>query len=167
MKTSTVIHIGTVNMHVPSPSTLLHSDHLARRVGLAEALMSIEEPIGTVVDQTTGLMWSKGTIAKGKTWAQAKEAAEALSLGGCSDWRLPTRKELLTLVDDTRSKPAIDTDKFECDSDWYWSSTPLASSPSDCAWGVLFSVGGAFYNGQGYSGRVRAVRSVSPSASGQ
>jgi hypothetical protein len=131
----------------------------------AGVAVPIEAPAGTVIDEATGLMWSKATIAKGKTWSEAKEAAAAVCLGGYSDWRLPTRKELLTLVDDTRSNPAIDTDRFDCDPDWYWSSTLLASSPSDCAWGVYFYYGYAAYYPQNGSGRVRAVRSVSPSAS--
>jgi RNA-directed DNA polymerase len=43
----------------------------------------------------------------------------------------------------------------------------IASSPSDYAWNVNFNNGNANYNNQNNSGRVRAVRSVSPSASGE
>lgn len=120
-----------------------------------------------VVDKTTGLMWSRVTNAERKTWSEAKRAAAALTLGGFRDWRLPTRRELLTLVDDTRSNPTIDMAKFECESCWYWSSTPLASSPSGYAWSVFFGSGLADCLLQDSGGRVRAVRSVSPAASGQ
>ena len=164
MNPATVIHIGTVHLHVPSLATLLSSTDLAIGMGFAHPA---EEPTGTVIDRATGLMWSKATIAKGKTWAEAKAAAEAVRLGGYTDWRLPTRAELLTLVDDTRSNPAIDTSRFDCESDWYWTSTPLASSPSGCAWYVSFNLGGAYCNRQDGDGRVRAVRSVSSPASGQ
>jgi hypothetical protein len=167
MNPATVIHIGTVHMHVPSSGVLLRSEELAISMGFATGAMPIEEPTGTVVDPTTGLMWSKATTAKDKTWTEAKAAAEAVRLGGYTDWRLPTRAELLTLVDDTRSNPAIDTGRFDCESDWYWTSTPLASSPSDYAWFVYFYYGHALCNHQNYGGRVRAVRSVSSSASGQ
>ena len=167
MNPATVIHIGTVNLHVPSPGALLSSIEQFASASCAGHATPIEAPSGTVIDQSTGLMWSKATTAKGKTWAEAKAAAEAVRLGGYTDWRLPTRAELLTLVDDTRSNPAIDTTMFDCESDWYWTSTPLASSPSDCAWGVLFNLGNAYYLHQGSGGRVRAVRSVSSPASGQ
>ncbi|EIL99112.1 DUF1566 domain-containing protein [Rhodanobacter thiooxydans] len=167
MNPVTVIHIDTVHMHVPSPGVLLSSVEQFASARCAGHATPIEAPAGTIIDQSTGLMWSKATTAKGKTWAEAKAAAEAVRLGGYTDWRLPTRAELLTLVDDTRSNPAIDTTQFDCESDWYWTSTPLASSPSVCAWGVDFSSGGADYDRQPDDGRVRAVRSVSSPASGQ
>jgi hypothetical protein len=168
MNPSTIIHIGTVHMHVPAPGVLLHSDDLAASMGFAAGYVSPAiAPTGTVIDHSTGLMWSKATIAKGKTWAEAKAAAEAVRLGGYTDWRLPTRAELITLVDDTRSNPAIDTTQFDCESDWYWTSTPLASSPSVCAWFVYFYDGSAYYLRQHDLGRVRAVRSMSSPASGQ
>jgi hypothetical protein len=167
MNPVTVIHIGTVHMHVPSPGVLLRSEELAISMGFATGAMPIEEPTDTVIDRPTGRMWSKATTAKGKTWAEAKAAAEAVRLGGYTDWRLPTRAELLTLVDDTRSNPAIDTSRFDCESDWYWTSTPLASSPSVLAWVVYFNDGTAHYLRQVNGGRVRAVRTVSSSASGQ
>ncbi len=168
MKPSIAVHISNMHVHLPSPAATLHS--IVERTASADCAghaTPIEEPRGTVIDRSTGLMWSKATTAKGKTLAEAKEAAAAVRLGGYTDWRLPTRAELLTLVDDTRSNPAIDTTKFDCESDWYWTSTPLASSPSGYAWGVLFSDGGAYYSHQVSGGRVRAVRSVSPASPGQ
>ncbi len=165
MNPATVIHIGVIHLHVPSPGVLLNTEHLAEAASIAHPAAAA--PDGVVVDHATGLMWSKATVAKGKTWAEAKAVAEAVRLGGYTDWRLPTRAELLTLVDDTRSNPAIDTSRFDCESDWYWTSTPLASSPSVFAWVVFFYDGYALYFRQVNGGRVRAVRSVSSPASGQ
>jgi hypothetical protein len=159
----TVINIARIDIHVPSPGVLLESGLLAT----AQLGAPADSPPGTVVDPATGLMWTRETIATDKTWSEAKAAAAAVTLGGFTDWRLPTRKELLTLVDDTRYNPAINTDLFQCDSNRYWSSTVDAESPSDCAWCVLFYHGYCLLNGQGNRGRVRAVRSVSPSASSQ
>jgi hypothetical protein len=166
---NTIIHIGAVNVHTSSPGQLLQADGFltAEYASCREALRTAIAPPDTVLDYATGLMWSKATTAKGKTWAEAKEAAAAVRLGGYTDWRLPTRAELLTLVDDTRSNPAIDTARFDCDPDWYWSSTPLASSPSDYAWVVDFYGGYADCLHQFNLGRVRAVRSVSPASPGQ
>lgn len=64
---------------------------------------------GTVTDTKTGLMWKKcteglsgdacdsGTIKK-YTWQAAKDHAKGVTFAGYSDWRLPTIKELHTLV---------------------------------------------------------------------
>ncbi|HEY6923263.1 MAG TPA: DUF1566 domain-containing protein [Steroidobacteraceae bacterium] len=118
------------------------------------------EVIGDIVrDQRTGLMWSRQNVGGGrKNWADAKKAAEGCALGGYTNWRLPTLRELLSIVDYERHDPAIDTTAFQCDAAWYWSSTPLNLSPGDCAWVVNFSVGDAYWGGQGGGGFVRAVR---------
>jgi hypothetical protein len=112
-----------------------------------------------VIDRTTGLMWSRENVPGGTMkWAAAAEACKALKLGGHSDWRLPTIRELLTLVDYERHDPAIDTDAFKCESNYYWTSTPLHSSPGGCAWVVSFSYGAATWGVQGSGFYVRAVR---------
>lgn len=110
----------------------------------------------TVRDNETGLVWTRRNASEKRlAWTEAKEACEKLELDG-GGWRLPTIKELLSLVDYERSSPAIDP-AFECNSDWYWASTPVASV-SGCAWFVLFGVGGARWVDRYYYGFVRAVR---------
>ena len=111
-----------------------------------------------VLDLTTNLMWPvKETRAMSQPKAVA--AAQKLTTCGFNDWRLPTRAELLTLVDDTRHSPAIDVTFFpDCKSDWYWTGSLYAPSPGDCAWYVNFSNGGAGWGDQGGNGFVRAVR---------
>lgn len=112
-----------------------------------------------VKDLTTGLIWSRHTIGTERhEWSDAKQIAADVRLCGWSDWRLPTRKELLSIVDDTRVSPAINKDFFECKSDWYWTSTEAARS-SGYAWIVLFGYGNSGWNFRGnYGGFVRAVR---------
>jgi hypothetical protein len=112
----------------------------------------------TTRDARTGLVWTRETLAGGRRkWADAKTAAADCRIGGFTDWRLPTIQELLSIVDYRRSEPAIDT-AFQCESTWYWSSTPSASSPSDFAWLVNFNGGYSGCYDQGYEGFVRAVR---------
>ena len=112
-----------------------------------------------VLDNETSLIWSRAVSKEACTWQQADEIAKSTSVAGVLG-RLPTRKELLTLVDDTRYNPAIDTAFFpECPTDdWYWTSTPAAPSPGACAWYVDFSNGGASWYNRSFSGFVRAVR---------
>jgi hypothetical protein len=103
-----------------------------------------------VVDTTTGLIWQTAE-SKAMTWKKALAFPKTLTVCGFTDWRLPTRMELLSLVDLTKYSPAIDTSYFQnCQSDWYWSSDPLASSPGGYAWYVYFSYGVSDCNRQGY-----------------
>lgn len=112
-----------------------------------------------VLDRTTGLTWSRENVPGGTMkWKAAQEACAKLTLGGHSDWRLPTIRELLTLVDYERHDPAIDRDAFKCESSYYWTSTPLHSSPGDFAWYVYFGSGFALWSYLGYDFCVRAVR---------
>jgi hypothetical protein len=122
-----------------------------------------------VLDTRTHLMWSANdSTDKPLPFNQCAAACGNLTLAGFTDWRMPTVEELFLLADRSKSAPAIDTDAFpSCTSDWYWSSTVDASSPSVFAWVVGFSNGGAYLLHQDSFGRVRAVRSVSSPASGQ
>lgn len=51
---------------------------------------------GTVTDNVTGLMWEKAH--KKVEWADAASDAASASTGGYSDWRVPTIKELYSLI---------------------------------------------------------------------
>jgi hypothetical protein len=114
-----------------------------------------------VVDHSTGLMWAREDTGANLTWKDAHKVCADLRLGGFSDWRLPTVRELLTLVDYERHSPAIDKDAFPtCKTSWYWTATPLASSPGDYAWFVDFDFGDALCGRQDGEGLVRAVRNV-------
>lgn len=95
---------------------------------------------GTVDDLATGLTWTKGDSGKGMNWkdalawAQQRNAARYL---GHDDWRVPSVKELQSIVDysrspDTSQTPSIDP-VFSCtritneagqvDYPFYWSAT--------------------------------------------
>jgi len=111
-----------------------------------------------VLDESTGLMWAREAV-KVTSWAEGENAAGKLRTLGFEDWRVPTRRELLTLVDDTRSGPAIDTTFFpDCPSDWFWTSTSYAGSPAGYAWGIGFFYGNAHCPHHDDDGFVRAVR---------
>jgi len=63
----------------------------------------IDNGDGTVTDLATGLMWMQGDSDSGMTWPAALDYAENLVLAGHDDWRVPTAKELQSIVDYTRS----------------------------------------------------------------
>ena len=84
---------------------------------------------GTVTDLNTGLMWQQNDDGTTLTWQAAIDYCAALTFpsGGYSDWRLPDRRELMSIVDFGRIIPSIDTTYFpNCRSSYYWSSSPYA-----------------------------------------
>lgn len=121
---------------------------------------------GTITDTSTGLMWEKTSDRNTYTWSQAKDYCDALNLGGYSDWRLPTRNELQTLVHYGRFNPAISMSFFpalttsyfpETAPSYYWTSTISAGS-AGVAWYVHFRYGYVHYIDKYYYNHVRAVR---------
>ena len=127
---------------------------------------------GMVRDNVTELIWENKTNDssihdKNNTyaWQDAQDVFIATlnsqNFGGHSDWRLPTIKELSTLVDSsiTYPIPAVNTTYFPNTRSFiYWSSTTDAYSPND-AWNIDFSYGDVnSYFGKSIASYVRAVR---------
>jgi hypothetical protein len=77
---------------------------------------------------------------------------------GASDWRMPTSKDMRSLVHHGRSNPAIDSGYFcNTTSDSYWSGAPYAGY-SDYAWYVDFYDGYSSFVYRSHSYAVRLVR---------
>ena len=76
------------------------------------------------------------------------------------DWRLPTQRELLTLVYANGTIPAVDPIflRYTPLADFYWSATTSAYVPQ-FAWGVDFVTGGLKVAGKaGFAAHLRLVR---------
>ena len=105
---------------------------------------------GTITDRATGLTWMQvdsGHLEAGKKrdgrldWREALTWAEQLTFAGHSDWRLPSVKELQSIVDYARSPDTtksaaiapifkvspIENEGGKPDAPCYWSSTTHAS----------------------------------------
>ncbi|SLM28582.1 exported hypothetical protein [Desulfamplus magnetovallimortis] len=116
---------------------------------------------GTVTDKGTGLIWQQTDDGVERTWEEALEYCESLTLDTKSDWRLPNIRELETIVDDSLYGPAINTDYFKnAKSDVYWSGSTLANY-TDYAWNVYFISGNVDYYYKTDDYYVRCVRSGS------
>jgi len=74
---------------------------------------------GTVTDNVTGLMWQQADGGE-MTWEGALTYAEALTLGGHGDWRLPFSHELFSILNHGSINPALDTSVFIASSAQYW-----------------------------------------------
>lgn len=111
---------------------------------------------GTVIDHMTGLEWQHDYFEyllldddMGEKYARSQDT------GGYTDWRMPTIKELISLVDYSRHSPASSFPGMP--NKTFWSSSPNAVNPS-LAWYVDFSDGLADYGGKGDTNYVRCVR---------
>jgi hypothetical protein len=121
-----------------------------------------------VKDNTTGLVWEVKTADNNSTtysWYNIDNATNGGSVGnpndeihnteayvtavntaglcGAADWRMPTIKELLSLVSLQSIGNTIDSDYFPNNSGIFLSETPADRFGDETAWGVSFSAGNA------------------------
>lgn len=95
----------------------------------------------TVRDNDTKLTWQRGGDAMQYTWVAAAAYCAQLPVAG-GGWRLPSLKELLTVVDPARTTaPAIDLNAFpDAKGDIYWSSNSYVVDTT-YAWTIDFRNG--------------------------
>lgn len=106
----------------------------------------------TVQDRLTGLTWQWPVDSF--TWEAAKAHCSQLTGG----WRLPSLKELLTLVDPTRINPAIDVDAFPgTPADEFWTASPYFGYPDEI-WVVRFDEGNSLSISSTNMAHARCVR---------
>jgi len=111
-----------------------------------------------VLDTRTGLMWRRAVEPGEFTYEKALEHAAQVAKKTGLPWRVPTKKELKTLIDKTLGCPAIDTVVFpSTPSTWFWSSSPYAGSAGD-AWVINFDSGDVYDSYRSSAYAVRLVR---------
>jgi hypothetical protein len=113
---------------------------------------------GVVYDTKTKLSWQQ--VVPPGMYAQADAASycAALELAGTT-WRLPTMREILTIVDLTipPPKPAIDPTAFpDTPAGFFWSSTAYSGTPG-LGWSAQFQYGYAYGNTVTDTSYVRCV----------
>ena len=117
---------------------------------------------GVVIDRITGLMWQRRPPTTLLPWTKAQQACADLSLAGHGDWRLPSRIELVSLLDTRRTQPSIDVEAFPgTPSDWFWTSSRAADDPNQ-AWYVYFYFGYPKTDEVTNAFSVRCVRTAQP-----
>ena len=115
---------------------------------------------GTITDNVTGLIWQKEDDNTTRTWSDAGTYCDNLSLGGYTDWRLPSKKELISIVNYGAFNPVINATYFpntDTDTFLYWLSTTYASSSTD-AWNLNFYNGDLINGSKSGSYLARCVR---------
>jgi hypothetical protein len=122
-----------------------------------------------VRDTLNGLEWQRcayglsgESCASGSAntidWKTALSHCEALSYAGHTDWRLPDRAELVSLVNLQRMNPSTDAEAFPSPPiNHFWSSSSYVADPSS-AWLTEFGVGKSSYLSKVEMHAVRCVR---------
>lgn len=145
--------------------------------------MFVDNGDGTVSHTGSGLVWMRCSLgqtwngrgcagtARQYTWQQARQAAADINSGAAdddgdgrvgyaarSDWRLPDKMQLESIIEEGCYAPAINATFFpDTPSHWYWSATP-SSSNRDIAWLINFHNGFDGADDKTYAARVRLVR---------
>lgn len=141
----------------------------------------VDQGNGTIVDTVTGLVWLKKADCIHADWASALAAVNALVSGQCGltdgsaagSWRMPNRRELLSLSDrqennnsaffdatytnpdGTEFRAPIFTNYVE--NQYYWTSTTNAANTNE-AWTVFSCDYGAYDIPKTDAGYTLAVR---------
>jgi hypothetical protein len=105
---------------------------------------------GEIRDEYTGLVWQQGYSEATLSFDDAAAYCDALDLGG-EAWRLPSIRELATLVDEAQVAPSINREAFpntqygSRSDHWYWASHASVNDPS-AAWALNFDDGFTGFN---------------------
>ncbi|QOG12128.1 DUF1566 domain-containing protein [Arcobacter sp. FWKO B] len=116
----------------------------------------------TVIDRKFNLMWQDNYEVASKTFTHREGLAycKSLTLGGYNDWRMPTIKELETIVDKTNEPNHIYRVFRHIKPDGYWASDTLWRSLNFYAWYMNFLSGTPYYYNRVYHKYVRCVRNI-------
>lgn len=127
---------------------------------------------GTINDNTTGLMWMRCSLGQewnGKTcggtaavyqWTDALKVPVGFDFAGYSDWRLPNKNELESIIEGRCFTPAINSKVFPATpTTYYWSSSPYAAV-AEGAWSVDFGYGTVNASVKSGAIHIRLVRDV-------
>lgn len=118
---------------------------------------------GTIRDEVTKLAWAKAE-SPASGYAEALAACEALTLGGKSDWRLPSLVELFSILDVSQNNPAVDATKFPgTTATPQWTTGAVAAGFVDL---VDFSFSQVASGNAGSTAPFRCVRSTVVSPTG-
>jgi hypothetical protein len=79
-----------------------------------------------VTDTNNSIQWidQSSNIGQNLSWVAAINHCESLTTNGYGDWHLPNIKELLSIIDLTKTSAPLVHNSFEnVTAGWFWSST--------------------------------------------
>ena len=107
--------------------------------------LSRDDANDTVADTTNNIMWQDDAAAASNSlyWPEAVTYCDNLSLGGYTDWRLPSINELRSTMDYSQVDFTYDVFQNRYGSGQYWTSTTVYDPAStDEAWSICLWCGG-------------------------
>jgi hypothetical protein len=110
----------------------------------------------TITDQLSGLVWIKSSKNLQYTWQDAISYCNELVFANQTDWRLPGKFELESIIDYGKFLPA-NNQIFDCEESFYWSSTIHTGNP-EYAWSVFCNDGADHWVHKSNKYYVRCVR---------
>lgn len=120
----------------------------------------VSEDEGLVLDSNSGLEWQRDMNPGAMSYAAAVGYCESLEIEGKSDFRVPSRIELLSIVDYGGGVPAIDSAVFPGTrtSVHTWTRTARLAAPTNGRWTVGFEHGDTYGALESMTLFVRCVR---------
>ncbi len=97
----------------------------------------------TITDNNSGLMWQK-TDGGEMTFEKAITYCDTLTLGGFTDWRLPSGIELFSINYFENNNPALNSTYFSSTSAEYWWSSDRQADNANVIW--VTNAGGGIGN---------------------
>ena len=115
-----------------------------------------------VTDKINAIYWQDNISSQksSKDWDDAVLYCDKLVLNDVAHWRLPTFKELFSIVDYTRVHPAINPAFSFVGEGTYWTSTDFTPNRSR-AWTIDFRTGKTYYSYRTTNHEVRCVKDIS------
>ena len=110
-----------------------HEGDLQKGIAWPSQRFTVDVTGNCVTDNLTGLMWVQAPDSTRRTWQVALDYANNLNLCGYSDWRLPNKNEMRSLINYKEGNPArwLNTQGFSnVQADYYWTSTTYARNNS-------------------------------------
>ena len=130
---------------IPDPQNTLPSTN-GRPDGCNSSRFTCIFGDAAVFDEQTGLTWARNAYVAGKkmSWRDAVTFCQNLRIGKKEGWRLPTRKEMISLLDTSQSGPALppghpftNVGTIGCT---YWTATEQ-NNDSEIVWIVKINLG--------------------------
>jgi hypothetical protein len=141
---------GTASITASSTNELYVAELSGSRVNASQNFtVTANNSEYVIVDGDRDLIWLFEKNPQAKTWAQAltdTSVVNANRTGGYSDWRLPNKNELDSLVDRTKPSPTVNAGMLTgVDASFYegafWSNTKWFETASVNVWRVDFKTG--------------------------
>lgn len=128
---------------------------------------------GVIIDYNNRLMWMRCSVGQNWTgnecngeasatlWRDAVNFASTVNYENHSDWRLPNKNELNSIVETACAFPAINTYIFpQTANRAYWTSSPYDNEAKHI-WAIYFTDGTIFSMAGSGAASIRLVRDIS------